>query len=240
MIRINLLKHLPAPEERLQAMLNPTRSGGFISRRETMLGGLLLALAAGILGSQLWLSRGAEDEDFEPTSTAQPLVSPAPTPRQQQPPPVQAAQPLPEAEDSEARQVAEAFAALPPAELPTAPAVAPESTSQQDGAMRITAVRATPAGDGVDVFLAVAGAPKVRTFRVDNPSRVVFDIPGAILEAPPEQRVQRLEGALVSRLRIAQNVLDPPLVRLVLEVPEFPDATSSVSAAGVAIRVRRP
>jgi hypothetical protein len=239
-IRINLLKHLPAPDERLHAMLNPTRSGGFISRRETMLGGLFLALAAAILGSQLWLSRGAGSADVEP-SAPRPVVSPAPAPRQQQPqPPVQAAQPEPEPEDSEARQVAEAFAALPPAELPAAPAVASESPAPQDGAMRITAVNATPAGEGLDIFLAVAGSPTIRSLRVDNPSRLVFDIPGVILAAPPDQRVQRLEGPLVSRLRIAQNVLDPPLVRLVLEVPEFPAATSSVSADGVAIRVRRP
>jgi hypothetical protein len=234
-IRINLLKHLPPSEERLQSMLNPARSGGFISRRETILGGLFLALAAGILGSQLWLSRVAEEEDFEAASSAPPVVSSAPAPPAPAipVPAAPAEQPAPRPEPPEIVATAEVAPASPTGK-------AAEGRESEPGRLRLSEVRVTSVGDGLDIFLAVTGSPKIRSFRVDNPSRVVFDIPGAILEAPSDQRIQRLDGALVSRLRIAQNELEPPLVRLVLEVPEFPAAAGSVSEAGVSIQVRRP
>ena len=234
MIRINLLDHLPAPTERFQAMLNPGRTGGFISRRETLLGGLFLVLAFGILGTQLWLSQ----EPVEPESV-RPEVA-----RQDPPKPV-VAPPPPSFQLDEANEIAEAFAELPPAEAPTPPpqpaakkAPPPEPALGGDG--KITGVRVTLLEDGVDIFLPIKGRPRVRTFRVDNPNRVVFDIPGAILDAPREQQNQRIDSPWVTRLRAAQNELEPPLVRIVLEVPDFPATDNSVSDEGVAIRVRRP
>ncbi len=251
MIRINLLKHMPAPTERLQAMLNPSRSGGFISRRETVLGGLFLLLAFTILGTQLWLSREPEDEP--------PVEEVAKVPAIGQPQfkmgrgavnPFAVKNPRTSAAEPKAATAAAPVApkpdqppqADPPAPKPAAKQ-APKPPSEPPGADEtsgLTGVRVTTLEDGVDIFLPIPGRPPVRSFRVDNPNRVVFDIPGALLEAPGEQRNQPVDSALVTRVRAAQNSIEPPLVRVVLEVPQFPSTKSSVSDAGVAIRVRQP
>lgn len=241
MIRINLLDHLPAPAERLQAMLNPGRAGGFISRRETVLGGLFLLLAFSILGTQFWLSQEPPQDAIVESPPARPAAKPAPKPVAKPP------------SETDAEEAAAAFARLPPARPATLPPPAagkppevpkPELSSKPASTLasgsKLTAVNVTPLEDGVDIFLPIQGKPDVRSFRVDNPKRVAFDIPGAILDIPREQSVQRIESEWVTRVRAAQNALDPPLVRVVLEAPEFPAVKISVSEMGVAIRVRQP
>jgi len=256
MIRINLLKHMPAPTERLQAMLNPSRSGGFISRRETILGGLFLLLAFTILGTQLWLAQEPQEEppveevSDRPASAypqfkmgagaANPFEGKKPSDAGSQPARLDSTPTAPKSAPPAAQSAPEpvvAKTAPKPAAEPQSPA-APKGDEAFSG--KITGVRVTAVEDGVDLFLPVQGRPRVRTFRVDNPNRVVFDIPGAVLEAPREQTSQSVESAWVSRVRAAQNSIEPPLVRVVLEVPEFPSIQHSASDAGVAIRVRRP
>jgi hypothetical protein len=84
----------------------------------------------------------------------------------------------------------------------------------------------------------MANAPRASSFNVENPRRVVIDIPGVRLQAPGATRNEAVDSSpLVRRLRIAQNTLNPPLVRVVLEVDAFPEVDVSSSAAGLAIRV---
>ncbi|MBI1357648.1 MAG: AMIN domain-containing protein [Acidobacteria bacterium] len=233
MIRINLLEHLPAPTERLQAMLNPGRSGGFISRREVVLGGLFLGLALAILGTQLWFRQ----EDLEPEAPSLEAAVETPAPRPASPPAAPPAQAQPDP-----LPVAELIVEAPPAE-PDPPAREPSETARPATAgapLHVTALQLTPLATGLDVFVSIAGAPTVRSFRVDNPNRVVFDIPGATLDIPDAQRNQVVDGELVQRVRIAQNTLDPPLVRLVLETPVFPAVEISSNDAGVSLRIRQP
>lgn len=254
MIRINLLNHLPAPTEGLQAMLHPGRSGGFISRRETILGGLFLLMAFAILGSQLWMHREPAEEpaaqsarapvtkvEANPNNPSGPgyrggqggsppfATKPGTTKPETAPPAAEAA---PESAPEPAPKPTTQTAASRPSPEPAKPDAAARSP--------LTAIRVTPIEDGVDIFLPIEGSPRVKTFRVDDPSRVVFDIPGATLEAPNEQRVQRIDSPWITRVRVAQNTIEPPLVRVVLEVPDFPKTSSSVSEVGIAIRVRRP
>ena len=257
MIRINLLEHLPAPTERLQAMLNPGRSGGFISRRETVLGGLFLLLAFAILGTQLWLRQEpveeSQVESDAPASVWEPRISKGPG----------AVNPFarPHGETAAgsldqpatpAPSAAQPDTAPPTARTPRRPEQPPASKETEaapelkpaapslEGSEGLTAIRVTPLEDGVDIFVAIKGRPQVQSFRVEDPNRVVLDVPGAVLEAPREQHVQRVDSTWVTRVRVAQNDIEPPLVRLVIEVPQFPAVNSSVSDAGVAIRVRQP
>ncbi len=252
MIRINLLDHMPAPTERLQAMLNPSRSGGFISRRETVLGGLFLLLAFTILGTQLWLSQEPEEEippaeevakrpDYGAEFKMGRGASNPFAPKKASPAAVPKATPP---EPAEPKAVTPPAKAAPPPAEPKPAASKPAEPKEQDDppATRaaMTGIRVTPLEDGVDVFLPIEGRPRVRSFRVDSPNRVVFDIPGAILEAPRDQRNQRVDSVWATRVRAAQNSVEPPLVRVVLEVPQFPSINHFVSDAGVAIRVRQP
>jgi hypothetical protein len=98
-------------------------------------------------------------------------------------------------------------------------------------------MRATALADRVDVFLEMANPPKVSSFRIENPPRLVFDIPGTLAVAD-SRRSQAIESPLVQRVRIAQNRFDPPLVRLVIEVAAGPlQSDLSTSAAGISIHV---
>jgi hypothetical protein len=75
----------------------------------------------------------------------------------------------------------------------------------------------------LQIFVATNDLPEYKLFRVDNPERVVIDMPGVRLDVPRPNREQQVGHSIVQYLRIAQNQLDPPLVRLVLEVSSFPE-----------------
>ncbi|MEB3329133.1 MAG: AMIN domain-containing protein [Candidatus Sericytochromatia bacterium] len=65
------------------------------------------------------------------------------------------------------------------------------------------------------VVLGVSGQITVSTRTVPNPLRLVVDLPGARLVTP--NRLLVVEDGLVSRVRVAQFAVWPPVVRVVLE-----------------------
>ena len=256
MIRINLLEVRPKSTERLDALLSPGGSSTFISRREGLLGVLFLALTVVILGVLAY--RFAFDhEEGDPQQVAaiepvpqSPEPSPEPPPEPVDPEPAAAPEavdgPSPEApapeETAPEESAAPPAAAQPqprPAPAPTtsAQASAGASSSAMDSASPLSSIRVTPLADRVDIFLEMANAGEVTSFSVDNPPRVVFDIPNARLQAPDASRTQTVASPLINRVRVAQNRFDPPVVRVVLDVDSFPAAEASTSPAGVSIRV---
>jgi hypothetical protein len=235
MIRINLLEVRPRSSERLDSILSSGRSSTFISRREALVGVMFLALTGGILGvlAMRFGPGGAEPADVEAASTVAPPPTapqavipepPAPAPIMEQPP----------VEQPPIEEPAAAESAPPPR---TQEAVAPPEAASGAGHV-LTNVRATPLADWVDVFLEVPNSAEINSFRMENPPRVVFDLADSALAVVDAQRNQALDSPLVKRLRMAQFSLEPPVVRLVLEVGDGPVSTTlSRSAAGVSIRV---
>ena len=248
MIRINLLAARPKSAERLDALLSPGGRSTFISGREALLGGLFLVLTVVILavlayrfsssgeeGSEALAAAeaGAEAaEVMEPEPSAAP-VAPAPAP------------PDPEPLDPEAEPAAAPSPAQPDPDPPPpdrapalpAPAIARTAETPASPARTLTALRVTPLADRVDIFLEMSDAPRVDSFNVESPPRVVVDIPGTLLQVADGLRNQPVDSPLVSRLRIAQNTFDPPRVRLVLDVPAFPSTRVIASADGLSIQV---
>lgn len=181
-----------------------------------------------------------EAEAFDP-SAEPPLVGTAevvtepPAPAPTAPPPPSATPPS---------------AAPPPAT--TATAAATDSTRPEplagdvtlgcDSPCAITAITAAAADDRVLIKVTSKGRPDAGSFRVDNPRRVVVDFPATNLELPDGGQVLNIDlaGALAKNVRVAQNSIDPPKVRLVVEVADFPDAEIIPSADGLDILLTRP
>jgi AMIN domain len=244
MIRINLLEVRPRSAERLDSILSSGRSSTFISRREAVLGALFLVFTLVILG--VLVSRFSPDgeesakadavEETAPPveSAAEPAVAVLPSA-----PPTEAAEAAAKPREEPPPAEAPIAASKPEPPARPAPEAAPARVEPPASSGRtLTAVRATPLADRVDVFLEMENPPSIKGFRVEKPARLVFDIPGTLLLAPDSQRSQEIASPLVSRLRIAQNTFDPPLVRLVLEVRENAIRSDvSTSAAGVSIHV---
>lgn len=260
MIRINLLEARPKSTERLDALLSPGGSSTFTSRREGLLGVLFLVLTVAILGVLAYRFISDDEAEGEPEQAtavepARPAPEPAPVaePPSEEPEPAAsepeaAPKPAPatpaEAEPTEPKPepvaAAPKPASAPPPPTPSAPPAQPAASSSGNvgGERRaLTAVRVTPLADRVDIFLEMSDAPTVSGFHVEDPPRVVFDIPGARLQVAHSLRNQAIDSPLVHRLRIAQYTFDPPLVRMVLEVGSFPSTEVSASAAGLSIRV---
>ncbi len=247
MIRINLLAVRPKSPERLDALLSPGGSSTFISGREAILGGVFLLVTVVILGVLAYRFASTDEDPGEetavaeasadPAAEAQAAAVPAEEPEPAAPEPLAPSQPEPAATPAPAQPQAAAQQAPPPRQPRSSPPLAAATGSAGATGRSLTAIRVTPLQDRVDIFLEMTDATRVDGFNVNNPPRVVFDIPGALLLVPDSLRNQAVDSPLVSRLRIAQNKFDPPLVRLVLDAPQFPAIQTSASAAGLSIRV---
>jgi cytoskeletal protein RodZ len=105
------------------------------------------------------------------------------------------------------------------------------------GAVTLSAVNVLDVAGGLQIFAATTGRPEYKLFRVENPNRVVIDMPGTWMEIPREGREQQVSHSIIKQLRVAQNQLDPPMVRLVLEVSSFPELQVVPREDGLTISV---
>jgi AMIN domain len=109
--------------------------------------------------------------------------------------------------------------------------------SGSGGAITMSALRILGQGDALQILAATDGQPEYKMFRVDNPDRVVIDMAGVRQEIPREGREQRLSNSIVTTVRVAQNQIDPPMVRLVLEVKSFPELQILARPDGLLINI---
>jgi hypothetical protein len=84
-------------------------------------------------------------------------------------------------------------------------------------------LRVSPEPNRMRIMLASDGWVEYKLFRLDNPDRLVLDLPGVAHDVPGPGRTQRFEHPLVQEVRIAQNRIEPPLVRLVMVVRNSPE-----------------
>jgi hypothetical protein len=101
----------------------------------------------------------------------------------------------------------------------------------------LSEIRIERQAGALQIFAATDGLPEYKLFRVDNPERVVIDMPGVRLDVPRPGRDLPVGHSIVQHVRVAQNQLDPPLVRLVLEVSSFPELQVVPRADGLMISV---
>lgn len=243
MIRINLLESLPEGDN-VQAALHPGGASAFITKKEVLLGGSFLLLGAVILGGLFLTQSGrdmlpGDDPAEEASASETPIVEP-PTPPEPPPPaePVAAA-PAESATEPESpeptqpapmltatvvsRSPARTERAAPEAPAPAEAATPPPSRNPQTwaAAARLTDLTVEPLGSQLRIFLSVKGECDVKTFNLDNPGRVVVDVEPARLAM--RTRTFEVGHPLIQRIRVAQNQLDPPKVRLVMDAVDLPD-----------------
>ena len=254
MIEIDLLRPRIKPPGR-QTTLEPRGWSAFISKRELALAVVFLALSFSVLrlGFGLFdLETGATDDqasralaspspsgdpvaDTEPTGETLTLAGEAGTPVDPagDPPPAEpapATSPLPTPANSPS-EPATSQPGLPNPEIPPGEPLA----SPSGGELR--QLRQVTQGNVVQVVLLGNGRPTYTTFQIDNPNRVVIDIPNFQVEIPLDQRSQAISHPYIKRVRVGQHRRNPPVSRVVFDVVSFPQVEISSRTGSLRIRL---
>lgn len=110
----------------------------------------------------------------------------------------------------------------------------------QAAADRLTTVSvATPSTGNYDVVLTGDGSLPYEVFTLDNPHRIVFDLPG-VTAATARTRYEVDDRGLV-RVRVGQYRSDPePMARVVMELTGDLDWTAEQTSDGVRIHLGQP
>ena len=256
MIEINLLRPRIKPPG-WQSALEPRDWSAFISRRELVLAIVLLALGFSILRVGFGLFEGETNVTGDQASSVPPTPpasedlltdtqsGTAETPAlagdaggavdPSEDPPLAGATPEPPSlstPETSPPQPPTSQQGLASAEPPP-PGEPPVSPSGG----RLTQLRQVTQGNLVQVVIMTEGTPTYTTFRVDNPNRVVIDIPGFRVAIPKPQRSQPISHPSMERVRVGQYQADPPVSRIVFDVVSFPDVQISSRPGSLRIRL---
>lgn len=250
MIRINLLYPRTRPQKRLQGLLPPGGRSAIVSRRELLLGVILLAAGGAMLHIYLGVFDTRVPEN-ERTGGNQATLSPAnadATPQNEggdqgrdtelpveaqpsSPPPA-----LPRNGRQPGSVVEKAKAEKPPEPAPKPPPVR-HAPGPAPGAAKLRDVRISVQTGSLRMSLDIGKRPTYKTFRLKAPRRVVVDIPDVWVMVPREQLHREVDHPLVSRIRVGQFKGDPPIARIVLDVVEFPNLLLFPHSGGLDIHV---
>ena len=215
MIRINLVRTARPAAKRERVL---------VSRREAIIGGVLLVAAFGML---LYLASrpkaGSQEQEVR--------SAPAPEPAQPAAPPVTtppaAAAPAPPVPPPVASKV------LPPEPPAPAPKAAP------GGSGCIISDFVIQQGPGtVTVTLRSNTEPAYKSQELNSPDRIALDIADCRSAIPPKQAIQTVENPVLKRVRAGQWKTDPPICRLVLDLARMPRYQVRSVPQGVEIRVQ--
>ena len=184
------------------------RQGTLISRREVWGGAALLVLAVGLL-FYLASRRTVATKSGE-TTPVRAAATPAPV--------------------SSAPQE-------PPAPAEKAP-VAPAAPAAEAKPFEVSNVSIEDRPRGLTVSLRIGpGEITYKTMKLENPNRLVVDLPKCRLSVRPEQFSRPVRHPTVKRVRIGQFQLDPPITRLVFDVASLPRYEIGPHAKGLEIRI---
>ena len=258
MIEINLLRPRIKPPG-WQAPLEPRGWSAFISRRELVLAIVFLALSFAVLR----VGFGLFDLEATVMGDQTSSVPPHPPPSEDFLPDAQSqTESLAEASAlaREAGTVADPTVDSPlvgppplpsspstPANPPPGPAASPQGSPNAEPPLgeslaspsggELMQLRRVTQGSLVQVVVLANGSPTYNTFQVDNPNRVVIDIPGFHVEIPTDQRSQAITHPSIKRVRVGQYQDNPPVSRLVFDVVSFPDVEISSQPGSLRIRL---
>ena len=256
MIRINLLKSPPsAAAGKADAGRPPTQ---WISTREAVAGGVLLGLAVGALlylaGNRTVYRTGAlPAKKTAPDQDRAKQAEAKPGPKGK----IEAAKTLPAAAAEQGGSAARSQGAVSSPERPkqpkaavaeiarpaeaAAPSTLPGVPAAGDSSLpasrfHLSQVSVQPGSEGVTVALRVEPGVAYRTMTLDNPNRVVIDFPDCRLAAsiPLSWPVT---ASPVRDVRISQFKVEPPVVRMVLDVASIPKYEIHPNSTGLEIRV---
>jgi hypothetical protein len=252
MIRVNLLHPIGHREGRIESLIRTGGASAFISRGEVLLGLACLAIAAGVLLFQFGGSgeQGRADAAETPlvSPPKQPLIRDINADHQAASGETPGAPVGGDAtaaaasaagvdetapDDAIASNLVEPLTAETSSKVePAAPAASPPPAAdpQPKPAQQPPAAAAvlqqlvvSAEGETLRIFAATGMQPEYSTFRLDNPKRVVIDLPGVRLSLPRDQQEQTPDHPQVSRIRAGQHQTNPPRVRIVLDVNSYPE-----------------
>ena len=253
MIRVNLLRPRTQRGGDLQSALLPGGRSAFISGREVLVAVILLVAGDSMLHLHYGLSDSEQADGGENTAAAPRPgadgADPAPNAQRagsasadgyedttsggagEDSPPTLAASPTPEQRAfAKAKQDA---------------AARPEAKSRQSatklspppGAAKLRDVLITQRGGALRLSLITGERSTYYMFRLENPNRVVVDVPGTWLALPADRLSQEISHPLVHRIRLGQYKDNPPVSRLVLDVEGFPNLLVFPHSSGLDIQV---
>jgi hypothetical protein len=250
MIRVNLLRG-HGITGRMDVPLAPMPRHSFVSGTELMLGGVFLLLGCAILFTQFkkfevpsLSSEQASLSSAGAVLNSVPEVRPEEVAIQEEPVQLQATLEAPTTthESEPAKPPEQSQAALAGEEAPAsgetanAPDPEPVAPSPVVGGEMHQFFVSTMQG-AVRVFAGTGTGPVYQTFRLENPNRVVVDLPGVIVALPFDRLDQVVDHPQVHRVRAAQHSIDPPVARLVIDVSSFPKVEFFPQFNGLYIRV---
>jgi len=123
------------------------------------------------------------------------------------------------------------------AALRQAPKPRQPTTLPPPGAAKLREVAITQRGGALRLSLITGERSTYSMFRLENPNRVVVDVPGTWITLPFARRSQEISHPLVHRIRLGQYKADPPVSRLVLDVEGFPNLLIFPHSSGLDIQV---
>ena len=258
MIRVNLLKPRRGHRKDPQSVwLTPGRSA-FISGREVLIAVTLLLIGAAMLHLNYGLADleqagaaenlastvsagadGSESESDLQSAGATSIDGDEGSTEEEPPftvPPNEASSDLVASPTPEQKALAKAredAAVWPPATLQQSGA----SPSPPPGAPRLRDILITERGGALRLTLVTGERSTYETFRLEDPDRVVVDLPGAWITLPAARLRQEISHPLVHRIRLGQYKADPPISRLVLDVEGFPNLLIFPHSSGLDIQV---
>jgi hypothetical protein len=234
MIRIDLFRRRANHPERADRMAEPGGSSAFVSKREIIVGVVLLFVAFALLANQLY-----DPYDREPVAEDSYPVEPEvlqPQPPEQEP--VAEMRPEPEGTPDPVEESPETTPVAvrePEPEQVELPRPAPPTSSEPASSVATLSKLDIAVADGaVEIRLRAGRELESSWFTLPDPSRVVIDLKDTDLQM--EQRSQSIDHPTIKGLRIAQYQLDPMMVRMVIDVESRPEITITPQSDGLTIR----
>jgi len=132
---------------------------------------------------------------------------------------------------------------------PVAPAKSAKNAADQDSAddtsahqrakmdqtVRVRDVNVTRGPQGMEVQISSSGPMQPEAMRLENPDRVVIDLPNAMWNGSPRQI--GVKAADVKSVRMALYQLNPPVTRVVVDLTEARDYELLPSSNGLRVRL---
>ncbi len=125
--------------------------------------------------------------------------------------------------------------AKPAATAPAAPRV---EKAKLVNAVTVRNVHVTKTPDGMDVQISSTGPLRPEAQTLENPNRLVIDLPGAMWDWAPKQIA--VKSGEVKSVRLALWQQDPPITRVVVDLTATPDYALVPADNGLHVKLRAP
>ncbi len=123
-----------------------------------------------------------------------------------------------------------------PAAAPSAPAAPRVQSARLVNAVTVRNVHVTKTRDGMDVQITSTGPLKPEAQTLENPNRLVIDLPGAMWDWAPKQIAVKAGDIKSVRLALWQE--DPPITRVVVDLTEARDYALVPADNGLHVKLR--